>query len=297
MDNRIALSLKPDFTNDRWGWSLAGTGVSLTGSVEAHDREDAVVCVLAAAHADLLAGGPATVVLSLAENARLWSFTADLERHFCGVTLTPYTEADRDLRDAAIAALKPAPPPQAETPLSALTVATDGSAHRGRIGWGWLAHDGQHGQGTARPPREECGRRGHVLLAELRAISAAISALPHRPLEIRSDSKAAIALVHEWARGGDRLPSGYAATHHLASRRGGLLWMQEQVRTHQHRIDIAWVRGHVGDSLNEGADSLAKLARRASEGTWGFTAADVDRRAQEIADAFAPDRRSLTTAA
>lgn len=98
-------------------------------------------------------------------------------------------------------------------------------------------------------------------------------------------------------RGGGRLPQGYAATHHAATRRGGLVWMQEQVRTHRHRIDISWVRGHVGDSLNEGADSLAKLARRAAEGTWGFTTHDVDHRAQAIADVFATDRRTLTTAA
>ena len=55
----------------------------------------------------------------------------------------------------------------------------------------------------------------------------------------------------------------------------------------RHRIDIGWVRGHAGDPLNEGADSLAKLARRAAEGTWGFTADDVPGRAREIADAFA----------
>jgi ribonuclease HI len=295
MNNRIALSIKPDFTAGRWDWSLAGEGFSLTGAVEAQDREDAVVCALDMAHADLAAHGPATIVLSLVESARLWSFTADLETLFGGLTLTPYTDADCELRSAAIAALKPAPAEPG--PLPALTVATDGSSHHGRIGWGWLAHDGQHGQGSRKPTRGECARRSHVVLAELRAISAAISALPDRPLQIRSDSTAAIALVDEWMRGGDRLPQGYVTTHPLATRKGGLLCMQEQVRTHRHRIDISWVRGHVGDALNEGADSLAKLARRAAEGTWGFTTDDVDRRAHEIADAFATHRRSLATAA
>ena len=37
MNNRIALSLKPDFTAGRWDWSLAGEGFSLTGSVEAQE--------------------------------------------------------------------------------------------------------------------------------------------------------------------------------------------------------------------------------------------------------------------
>ena len=73
--------------------------------------------------------------------------------------------------------------------------------------------------------------------------------------------------------------------------------MQEQVRREAHRIEFGWVRGHVGDSLNEGADSLAKLARRATEGTWGFTPADVPTRAQSIAEVFATDHRRLATAA
>ena len=49
-------------------------------------------------------------MLSLVESARLWSFTADLETLFAGVTLTPYTDADCELRAAAIAALQPAQP-------------------------------------------------------------------------------------------------------------------------------------------------------------------------------------------
>ena len=99
-------------------------------------------------------------------------------------------------------------------------------------------------------------------------------------------------------RGGDRLPAGYSATHYTAAvRRSGLLWMQQQVLREAHRIDICWVQGHVGDALNEGADSLAKLARRAAEGTWGYAADDVPDRAKAIAEAFATDQRQLATAA
>ena len=54
--------------------------------------------------------------------------------------------------------------------------------------------------------------------------------------------------------GADRLPVGYVATHHTATKKGGLIWMQEQVRREAHRIEFGWVRAHVGDSLNEGAD-------------------------------------------
>ncbi|RYC05669.1 RNase H family protein [Nocardioides zhouii] len=183
--------------------------------------------------------------------------------------------------------------PVAAPPSTSLTVATDGSATRGRIGWGWLAEDGRHGHGTETPWTRSCVRRRHPVLAELRAISEAITALPHRDLVIRTDCRQAISLITEWIGGGDRLPDGYIATHHTAVKRAGLLWTQEQVRKEAPRLDIGWVRGHAGDPLNEGADSLAKLARRAAEGTWGFGPDDVPARARAIADAFAgPDSHS-----
>ncbi|WP_457188649.1 RNase H family protein [Nocardioides sp. P5_E3] len=285
MAERIALSLNPDFASGRWAWSLMGESFGSTGSVRAHGREDAVVCALAAAYPALQRAVPVEVVVSLPPTAQLWSCAAEVSALFAGVTLMPYTETDSTLRSAAMRALNPSPPFVAP-PADALTVATDGSATRGRIGWGWLAEDGRHGHGTEAPSTRLCVRRKHPVLAELRAISEAITALPHRDLVIRTDCRPAISLVEEWMGGGDRVPDGYVATHHTAVKRGGLLWMQEQVRTQAPRLDIGWVRGHAGDPLNEGADSLAKLARRAAEGTWGFTAADVPQRAREIAGAF-----------
>ena len=178
-----------------------------------------------------------------------------------------------------------------------MTVATDGSAARGSIGWGWLASDGTHACASSKPSVRECGRGSLALLAELRAISAAIDALPSQQLTILTDCVPALALIRGWIEGADRLPFGYVATHHAATKKGGLIWMQEQVRREAYRIEFGWVRGHVGDSLNEGADSLAKLARRATEGTWGFTPADVPTRAQSIAEVFATDHRRLATAA
>lgn len=287
MAERIALSLKPDFASGRWAWSLMGESFGSTGSVRAHGREDAVVCALAEAHPALQSAAPVEVVVSLPLTAQLWSHEAEVSALFTGVTLVPYTDADERLRSAAMRALTPVPPVVAATPPpGALVVATDGSATRGRIGWGWLAEDGRHGHGTEAPSTRLCVRRRHPVLAELRAIAEAIAALPHRDLVIRTDCRPAISLVEEWMGGGDRVPDGYVVTHHTAVRRGGLSWMQDQVRTQAPRLDIGWVRGHAGDPLNEGADSLAKLARRGAEGTWGFTAADVPRRAREIADAF-----------
>lgn len=296
MAERMALSLEPDFASGRWAWSLMGESFGSTGSVRAHDREDAVLCALAVAFPAVQARGPAEIVVTLPPTARLWSYAAEVEAHFTGVSLVAYTAADAALRSAAMRALSPVQTVVAP-PTGSLTVATDGSATRGRIGWGWLAEDGLHGHGTETPSVRQCARRRHPVLAELRAISQAISALPQRDLLIRTDCRAAVSLVEEWAVGGVRLPDGYVATHHTAVKRGGLLWMQEQVREEAPRLDIGWVRGHAGDPLNEGADSLAKLARRGAEGTWGFTADDVPRRAREIADAFTTAHPQTTRSA
>ena len=291
MTDRIALSLKQDFTNCRWVWSLVGESFRSTGAVAAHDREDAVLCALAAAYESLRARGPVQLVLTLPPTARLWAYAPEVSTHFAGVTVVPYTESDAAIRTAAMRGLAPAP--VSAVPSGPLIVATDGSASRGRIGWGWLAGNGRHGYGTDQPSVLACVRRSQPLYAELRAISHAIAALPDRDLVIRTDCRRAIGLIEEWVGGGDRLPEGYAATHHAAAKRGGLVWMQEQVRKEAHRLDIGWVRGHAGDALNEGADSLAKLPRRAAEGTWGFGPDDIPARAHAIADAFAgPDSHS-----
>ena len=226
---------------------------------------------------------------------RLWGLTAELATHFAGVTLVPYTDADADpprrgAGGASARGRRDRSSPKQRVPLP-VTVATDGSAARGSIGWGWLASDGTHACASAKPSVRECGRGSLALLAELRAISAAIDALPSQQLMIRTDCGPALALIRGWIEGGDRLPDGYVATHHTATKKGGLLWMQEQVRREAHRSTSAGSAAHVGDSLNEGADSLAKLARRATEGTWGFTPDDVPTRAQSIADVFATDHR------
>lgn len=295
MTERIALSLKPDFPHAQWAWSLAGEGFGATGSVKAHGREDAVLCAVAAAYDRLRARGPVRVVVSLPSTARLWSYAVEVSTHFAGVALVPFIEADASIRAAALNALNPVQPVVVPHK-GKLTVATDGSATRGRIGWGWLAEGGRHGHGTETLSVRLCARRAHPLYSELRAISEAIGALPHRDLAIRTDCRPAISLITEWIGGGDRLPGGYVATHHTAVKRGGLLWMQEQIRREAPRLHIGWVRGHAGDPLNEGADSLAKLARRGAEGTWGFTAEDVPQRAREIADTFAAPRQTTQPA-
>lgn len=287
---RFALSLKPDHVQGDWEWCAASGADLHRGRIAARNREDAALCAVAEVRRVVCAGAIEFVV-TLADTARLWSLAADIAAAWPGVRLVPPTPDDTELRAQARLELErrdPAgPQPLTQAEAGPLVVATDGSAHRGRIAWGWLAEDGTHACGTSVPAREQGNRRSQIVLAELLAISEAIRRSAGRPLFIRSDSRVAIALVREWADGGDRLPAGYNGAHPAAARRGGLCWMQEQVRREAHRIDIAWVPGHAGDPLNEGADSLAKLARRAAEGTWGYGPDDVEVRAAAIAEAFA----------
>lgn len=171
--------------------------------------------------------------------------------------------------------------------LTPLLVATDGSAHRGNMGWGWLAEDGQHALGSQTPARSTCRPTTMPVLAELRAICAAIQALPDRRLVIRTDCQGAIRFVADWAAGRDRAPAGYQANAQVSAAKGGVAWMQHVVRANAHRVELEWVRGHAGDPLNEGADSLAKLARRRLEPPWGIAADEVPARAASIATTFA----------
>lgn len=296
---RLALSLKPDHVQGDWEWCLASAAEVRRGRVPARDREDAALCAIAEVH-EAVRADTIEVVVTLSETARLWDLAADIATAWPGVRIVQPAADDTEIHALARLGLERhlevVPEPRALSDLRPLTVATDGSAHRGRIAWGWLAEDGTHACGTSVPAREQATRRSQIVLAELIAISEAIRSTPARPLLIRSDSRVAIALVRAWAAGGDRLPGGYNAAHHTATRRGGLCWMQEQVRREAHRLDIVWVHGHAGDPLNEGADSLAKLARRAAEGTWGYGPADVPDRASAIATAFAVNREHTTAA-
>lgn len=295
---RIALSLRPELGTGRWGWSLAGEGFSRTGSVSARDREDAAVCSIAAAYVDLRSLGPVEVVVSLPVRARLWALSHELSGVFVGVTVVPYDDADVALRLRAMQALEPESAVDARTrKLPPLTVATDGSAAHRRIGWGWLAGDGRHGYGAAAPSRRSCTARTLPVLAELRGISAAVQGLPGLELTIHTDSRAAMHLIRSWIAGEDRLPPGYTAGPHAASVNGGLIHIRDQMRREAHRIDIRWIRGHDGDPLNEGADSLAKLARRHAEGRWGLTDDEIPTRAASIATAFTTAQRQYATAA
>ena len=82
---RIALSVKPDFDAGDWQWCFASEARALSGRVAAVDREDAVLCAIGAAYDELVAANPVTVVVSLAENARLWGLADDIAVYYAGL--------------------------------------------------------------------------------------------------------------------------------------------------------------------------------------------------------------------
>jgi ribonuclease HI len=129
-----------------------------------------------------------------------------------------------------------------------LVVATDGSAKGTALGWGWAAGNGQTGSGGGALVRRIEGADA-PLVAELRGIEAAIRAIPGRRLHLLVDSRGARAWVQRWLDGSQATPCP------------GVADLKELVYSQRRRLEIEWVRGHNGHSLNEAADRLARKAR------------------------------------
>ncbi|MGE2736056.1 ribonuclease HI [Mycolicibacterium vaccae] len=170
-------------------------------------------------------------------------------------------------------------------PTDPVWVATDGSV-RGRVtGYGWLASTGEHGLLGYRHAPKLIGPQV-VLVAELRAIAAAVQKLRGRDITVFSDSRLAVAMVKRWMAGEDVLPEGYATTR-ASGKTPGLVRAQRMIHEERDRITPVWVKGHRGDPLNEGADALARLASRYALGDSGLDGAEYHRRARDLAVTFA----------
>lgn len=128
-----------------------------------------------------------------------------------------------------------------------LQVACDASVGRGRAGGG-IAFVTADGHFKAAPVRST----SNVCSLELAAIELALVHLPlkGRRLDVTSDSQWAVRVCH-----GDLEPAR-AQDCARAARVRRMLGDRHRVR---------WVRGHVGDRLNEIADRLAKTVRRADQ--------------------------------
>jgi hypothetical protein len=89
---------------------------------------------------------------------------------------------------------------------------------------------------------------------------------PDEPFQavVHVDSAEALKWLNRWRQGSEELPDGYPRLR----RRGNpstLVLLQRLVPLHP-ALEFRHVRAHVGDPLNEGADSLARLALRVSRG-------------------------------
>lgn len=144
------------------------------------------------------------------------------------------------------------------------------------MSWGYLATNGQYGLGTSiitgrvvgGDPRADGSDPGRTLQAELRAIANGLQAVDYRrhPVTVLSDSADALRFLTLWRDGHDVMPGGYSRER-TGDREATLVRLARRLREDSQYLDWQWVRGHSGHPLNEGADSLAKMARAWATGT------------------------------
>ncbi|MCO8270363.1 hypothetical protein M1L60_07105 [Actinoplanes sp. TRM 88003] len=170
-----------------------------------------------------------------------------------------------------------------------LTVYTDGSVSRRQIvsrrgwltGWGFLSTGGSYGCG--RYPQFAANAGSEVTtVTELRAVWHAVRGeLAGRAVTVVTDSRNAAAILDEWKAGRHRMPAGYIGSNRSVST---LEKLRNLVVANPSRLTVETVRGHSGDVLNEGADTLAQLGMRWARDN--LTQEDVSRRAESVADGF-----------
>ncbi|MFK4221610.1 RNase H family protein [Streptomyces sp. NPDC019890] len=123
-------------------------------------------------------------------------------------------------------------------------------------GYGWAAEDGTTGYGDSL-----ASSSGE---AEVTGIcAAALSLLEHHedaPVVILCDSVEAVEAVNTALRSADP-----AAAHRTLLFPESRHLMDRLVR-HRHRVQVRWLKGHIGHDLNETADAFARLALRRATG-------------------------------
>lgn len=128
-------------------------------------------------------------------------------------------------------------------------IATDASMRRFHPGAGIAAvsargrHVGRFRSGTS-----------SILVAELEAMALALESFPQRRILLLSDSKLAVEALTLGLRG--QWYSGPADAARVVARIIGKVGRRD--------IEVAWVKGHDGHPLNECADRLSRLYRRAA---------------------------------
>ena len=142
--------------------------------------------------------------------------------------------------------------PFADVPPEPLVVATDGSAlgNPGPGGWSWFVS----------PTNWAAGFAAHTTnnIMELTALLDLLeSTEPSRPLKVMIDSQYVINCVTKWIHGWKRRNWVASTGKPVANRE--LIEAIDRAMAGR-AVELIWVRGHAGHSLNEEADTLAREA-------------------------------------
>ncbi|UHJ57080.1 ribonuclease H [Mycolicibacterium fortuitum] len=298
---RPAESIAIAVAETAFGYRYAAVGESwsCSGAAAAPNPEIAVLDAIDA----VCAGHPGPerfrFVVNLTCGSPLWRYARQLSDAARDWWIERPDHADQARLAAAVARVQnadPAEPVPLPSPQTVdggpVTVATDGSVRDRHAGFGWLAASGDYGLAGYRSSSRRVGTQP-VLVAELRAIAAAVAALPRHHLTVMSDSQLAIATVNRWKRGEPSMPADYPAE--LPDRDHCLHAARRRIYVERNRIELRWVPGHSGDPLNEGADALARLGSRYRRGDADLDDDEYHRRAAGIAQAFAAEFRRVAS--
>ncbi|KWX57052.1 ribonuclease HI [Mycobacterium sp. NAZ190054] len=280
----IALARRGE---SRYRYSARSDERRWTGTVDAESVDTAVLDVIRRIR-EACDVKRIRFLVQLPPRSMLWALRDEIALLMPGVWIERPRLSDETLVRQACAGLRDV------APAGPVWVATDGSV-RGKItGYGWLASTGEYGLQGFRHSTKLIGPKV-VLVAELRAIGAAVQKLRGRDITVLSDSRLAVAMVQRWMAGDDVLPEGYAV-YRESGKTPGLVRAQQMIYEERDRITPVWVKGHRGEPLNEGADALARLASRYALGDSGLGGPEYHRRAQDLAETFSQEFNRERTA-
>ncbi|WP_329184615.1 RNase H family protein [Actinacidiphila glaucinigra] len=130
-------------------------------------------------------------------------------------------------------------------------------------GYGWVAEDGSTGYGDS-----VASSSGEAEVIGICA--AALSLLEHHedaPVVLLCDSAQAVEAVNTALHSAD--PTAAHRTLLFPESRQ----LMDRLLRHRHRVQVRWLKGHIGHDLNEAADAFASLALRRANGRIPFSAA------------------------